>query len=187
MSETETTASQDAGHTWAAQYLRDMIYGAMDGAVTTFAVVSGVTGAGLEPKIVIVLGVAGVVGDGFSMAAGNYMGTKADRQRVVESIDAVRDSGSNPFTAAATTFVAFLVAGVIPLLPYFASFAGSDVTSPAAVSTTLTLITFFAIGAGKAFVVPVRWWLAGLESLAVGAVAAALAYGCGAGLRQFIE
>lgn len=61
-------------------YLKDFVYGAIDGAVTTFAVVSGVAGAGLSPGIVIVLGAANLVGDGFSMAAGNYLGTRAEEQ-----------------------------------------------------------------------------------------------------------
>ena len=63
-------------------YLKDGIYGAIDGAVTTFAVVSGVAGAGLSPSIVIVLGVANLVGDGFSMAAGNFLGTRAENQQL---------------------------------------------------------------------------------------------------------
>src|SRR5262245_61924418 len=63
-------------------YLRDFVYGAVDGIVTTFAVVSGVAGAGLPSGIVIVLGTANLIGDGFSMAASNYLGTRADRQLV---------------------------------------------------------------------------------------------------------
>ena len=59
-------------------YLRDFIYGAIDGAVTTFAVVSGVAGAGLPSGVIVILGIANLVGDGFSMAAGNYLGTRAD-------------------------------------------------------------------------------------------------------------
>ncbi len=61
-------------------YLRDFVYGGIDGAVTTFAVVSGVAGAGLSSGVVIVLGLANLVGDGFSMAASNYLGSKADLQ-----------------------------------------------------------------------------------------------------------
>jgi len=61
-------------------YLKDFVYGAIDGAVTTFAVVSGVAGAGLSPAIIIVLGVANLVGDGFSMAASNFLGTRAEGQ-----------------------------------------------------------------------------------------------------------
>ena len=59
--------------------LRDTIFGAIDGAVTTFAIVASVAGAGLSPLIVVALGLANVLADGFSMAAGNYTGTKADR------------------------------------------------------------------------------------------------------------
>ena len=63
-----------------------MIYGGIDGAVTTFAIVAGVQGAELSPKIIVNLGVANIIADGFSMAASNYSGTKAeldDRQRII--------------------------------------------------------------------------------------------------------
>src|SRR6185503_4214681 len=60
-----------------ASYLRDFVYGAIDGAVTTFAVVAGVEGANLSASIVIILGVANLVADGFSMAVSNYLGTRA--------------------------------------------------------------------------------------------------------------
>lgn len=85
----------EAAHTSAAirdrlaggpehSYLRDFVYGAIDGTVTTFAVVSGVAGAGLSTGVVIILGLANLVGDGFSMAASNFLGTRAEehlRQR----------------------------------------------------------------------------------------------------------
>ncbi len=63
-------------------YLKDSVYGGVDGAVTTFAVVSGVAGAGLSPSVVIILGIANLVGDGFSMAAGNFLGTRAENQQL---------------------------------------------------------------------------------------------------------
>jgi vacuolar iron transporter family protein len=62
-----------------SNYLRDWIYGAIDGAVTTFAVVAGVVGADLSAKVVLLLGFANLVADGFAMAASNYSGTKAER------------------------------------------------------------------------------------------------------------
>ena len=67
--------------------LKDMIYGGIDGAVTTFAIVSGVQGAGLSPTIIVALGIANIIADGFSMAASNYSGTKAeldDRHRIIQ-------------------------------------------------------------------------------------------------------
>lgn len=65
-------------HGPAHNYLRDWIYGGIDGAVTTFAVVSGVAGAQLSPWIILVLGFANLFADGFSMAASNFLGTKAE-------------------------------------------------------------------------------------------------------------
>jgi VIT1/CCC1 family predicted Fe2+/Mn2+ transporter len=59
-------------------YLRDWIYGGIDGAVTTLAVVTGVAGAQLSKWIILALGFANLFADGFSMAASNYLGTKAE-------------------------------------------------------------------------------------------------------------
>ena len=61
-------------------YLRDCIYGGVDGAVTTFAVVAGVVGAELAPAIVLIMGFANLAADGFSMAASNFLGTRAERE-----------------------------------------------------------------------------------------------------------
>ncbi|MBF6620630.1 MAG: VIT1/CCC1 transporter family protein [Patulibacter sp.] len=60
--------------------LRDAVYGAIDGAITTFAVVAGVAGASLGARVVIVLGFANLLADGFSMAVSNYLGTKAEAE-----------------------------------------------------------------------------------------------------------
>ena len=58
-------------------HLKDMVYGGIDGAVTTFAIVAGVEGAGLSPSVIIALGIANILADGFSMAAGNFAGRPA--------------------------------------------------------------------------------------------------------------
>ena len=62
----------------AFSYLRDWVYGGIDGAVTTFAIVAGVIGAELSNRVVLILGLANLVADGFSMAASNYSGTKTE-------------------------------------------------------------------------------------------------------------
>jgi VIT1/CCC1 family predicted Fe2+/Mn2+ transporter len=62
-------------------YLSDFIYGGIDGAVTTFAVVAGVAGASLDETVVIILGGANLIADGFSMAVSNFLGTRAERQQ----------------------------------------------------------------------------------------------------------
>lgn len=222
-------------------YLRDFIYGAIDGAVTTFAVVSGVAGAGLEPGVIVILGAANLVGDGFSMAASNYLGTRADDElrnrkrrmeerhieqvpdgerdeireifrnqgfegpdleRVVEVITSDRDRwvntmlkeehgialrGPNPLRAAVTTFYAFLLVGIVPLLPFLASIVfGMHLAGPYVWSTVLTTLAFFAVGAFKSRFVEQQWWRSGVETLAVGGAAAILAYLCGMLLQRVV-
>jgi VIT1/CCC1 family predicted Fe2+/Mn2+ transporter len=72
-----------------ASYLRDWVYGGIDGAVTTFAIVAGVVGAELGARVILILGLANLLADGFSMAASNYSGTKTeiDDYRRLEAIE----------------------------------------------------------------------------------------------------
>src|SRR4030042_4886967 len=67
-------------------YLRDWVYGGIDGTVTTFAVVAGVVGAELSTKTLLILGAANLFADGFSMAAANFSGTRAE----IEEYEQVR-------------------------------------------------------------------------------------------------
>lgn len=71
-------------------YLGDFVLGAVDGAVTTFAIVAGAAGAGLSGGVAIVLGIANVFADGFSMAVSNYLKSRADRL-VVERFRAMEE------------------------------------------------------------------------------------------------
>jgi len=222
-------------------YLRDFVYGGIDGAVTTFAVVSGVAGAGLPSGIVIVLGFANLVGDGFSMAASNYLGSKADLQllqkarrkeehqiqqfpegereeiRQIMSAkgftgaaldDAVRTITADrrvwvdtmlreelglaldrpdPVRAAVVTFVAFALIGFLPLIAFILDFLFEIPGSrPFLWSTVLTGMSFFTVGAIKSRFVQDRWYMSGLETLAVGSCAAGLAYLTGMLLRGVV-
>ena len=59
-------------------YIRDLVYGANDGIITTFAVVAGASGASLSSLVVLILGFANLLADGLAMALGNYLGTKSE-------------------------------------------------------------------------------------------------------------
>jgi VIT1/CCC1 family predicted Fe2+/Mn2+ transporter len=67
----------------SAFYLKEWVYGGIDGVVTTFAIIAGVVGANLSPLIVLILGLANLIGDGFSMAAGAYSSTKAEEDNYI--------------------------------------------------------------------------------------------------------
>lgn len=161
----------------AEHYLKDLVYGANDGIITTFAVVSGVAGAQLETRVVLILGFANLLADGFSMGASNFLSIRSDEAvRKASGLDVLEPY---PTRHSVATFAAFVVAGVVPLLSY-AVVGGHD---PFKVAVVLTLLTLFAVGASRALVTRGKWWRAGLEMLVVGSVAAAVAYGVGA----FIE
>lgn len=62
------------------RYLKEFVYGGIDGAVTTFAVVAGAVGAGLDESIIIILGFANLLADGFSMSVGAYLAAKTEKE-----------------------------------------------------------------------------------------------------------
>src|SRR5688500_4181035 len=66
-------------------YLGDAVFGAIDGSVTTFAVVAGAMGGGLQYTVVLILGFANLIADGFSMAVGNYLSTKSEGERLEQA------------------------------------------------------------------------------------------------------
>lgn len=63
-----------------SQYIGELVYGGLDGIITTFAVVSGVAGANLGSNIILILGLANLFADGFSMAVGAYLSTKSEQE-----------------------------------------------------------------------------------------------------------
>lgn len=65
-------------HNKGGQYVKSLVYGGLDGVITTFAVVAGVVGASLSSSVVMILGIANLLADGFSMAIGDYLSTKAE-------------------------------------------------------------------------------------------------------------
>ena len=247
---TLAAADLQAGHTPAAiaerisrlprqSYLRDFVYGAIDGTVTTFAVVAGVVGADLSASVIIVLGAANLVADGFSMAVSNYLGTKSQQEelhrvrRIEEQhIDMIPDGEADeirvifrqkgfegelleqivqvvtsnrqlwietmltdewgltlttpvPWRAGLMTFIAFVVSGFLPLLPFIVTSSVDESQTAFAWSIALAALAFFGIGAIKSWFVGHSWWRAGLETLSLGGGAALLAYATGALLKSF--
>jgi vacuolar iron transporter family protein len=225
----------------APSYLRDFVYGGIDGAITTFAVVAGVAGAELAATVVIILGGANLLADGFSMAVGNYLASRAERQererahrdeqrqirlvpegereeirqifaakgfegaeleRVVDVITSdpvlwadtmMREelgysiAERDEVRAALTTLVAFITVGFLPLSVYvYDLVAPGEMDDAFAWSAVMTAVAFAAVGGMKSRFVDQSWWRSALETVVVGGVAAALAYGTGAFLQSVV-
>jgi VIT1/CCC1 family predicted Fe2+/Mn2+ transporter len=66
------------------KYLGEFVYGGIDGSVTTFAVVAGSVGAGLDSAIIIILGFANLIADGFSMSVGAFLAAKSEHENYVK-------------------------------------------------------------------------------------------------------
>lgn len=145
------------------------MYGASDGVITTFSVVAGAAGAGLGPLVAIVLGLANLVADGISMGAGNYLAMKSQLEQSGASVAEER-----PLRHGGAAFLAFVLAGAIPLGAYLAPRASL------ALAAALGALTLFGLGAMRARFLPRAWWKCGTEMLAVGGAAGVAAYVVGA-------
>lgn len=157
-------------------YLKDLVYGANDGIITTFAVVSGVAGAELAPRTALILGVANLLADGVSMGASNFLSIRSDEAALAVCGEPAREPF--PERHALATFGAFVLAGSVPLLPYALAAPGDRFL----VAVIATLLALFAVGALRSAVTVLRWWRAGGEMLLLGAAAAAISYAVGSWL-----
>lgn len=219
-------------------WLSDFVYGGIDGSVTTFAVVAGVYGANLSAVIVIILGLANLIADGFSMALGKYSSDKAELERIdrvrrleYESIKVkpeeerqeIRDILSKqgfagkclecatavitkdndiwvdlmmkhefhiideriyPERSAIVTFLAFIIIGFTPLVSYiFIPSTPDNADLLFTITSVLTLVALFAVGAIKSRFTDRSWWMSGIGTAAIGGSAAAIAFVVGYLLR----
>jgi len=214
-------------------YLKEWVYGGIDGVVTTFAIVAGVFGANLSPVIVVILGLANLIADGFSMAAGAYSASKADHdnytrlrkreeahierypegeleetrqiltmkgiepedvEKVTQAISKNKENwiewmmaeeyglakpSHSPFQSGLHTFIAFIVCGSAPVLPFL-------LNAPHAIELALILsgITFIIIGSLKSLWSIKPWWKEGAETFLIGMFAAGMAFAIGYGLKE---
>jgi len=219
-------------------HIGDFVFGGIDGAVTTFAIVAGVAGAQFSLAVVMVLGLANLLADGFAMAVGNFLSIRSDHERyakeraaeewevehipeeerneiahiymakgfsgdtleqIVNTITADKkrwvdtmmqeELGLSHDTRSAAkggiiTFLSFIVIGSIPLMSFvLAYFIDALQAYTLLLSTILTAIALFIIGALKTFVIDRPFWRSGLETLVLGGLAATMAYLVGYLLR----
>lgn len=158
------------------KYLPEFVYGATDGTITTFAIVAGVMGASLSSTVVLILGFANLFADGFSMAISNYLSNESQK-------DLNRNKHKrwkNPRRTAFATFAAFVIVGLIPLIPFIlAPFISVIEMHKFLYSIILTGIAFLGIGAIKGKVVGKHYARSAIETLIIGGVAAILAFSVG--------
>lgn len=167
-------------------YLSEFVYGGIDGAVTTFAVVAGATGARFDVKILLVLGFANLIADGFSMGVGSYLSTKSGQQLQQKRGESISDEPS-PIINGVTTYVSFILIGLVPLLAYtFDMIFGLELNNVFVIACALTALAFVGIGVLKSRVAQTSVLRGVTETLILGVIAASLAYVLGDILERLI-
>lgn len=68
-------------------FLGEFVYGGIDGSVTTFAVVSGAVGAELSSSVILILGFANLLADGFSMSVGAFLSSRSESEKEKKELE----------------------------------------------------------------------------------------------------
>lgn len=167
-------------------YLGEFVYGGIDGAVTTFAVVAGATGARFDSKVLLVLGFANLIADGFSMGVGSYLSSKSEMEMMAKRGESTADEAS-PVINGVTTYVSFILVGLVPLLAYtYDLIFNTNLPNLFLIASTLTALAFVGIGFLKSRVAKTPVIRAVFETLILGVIAASFAYVLGDLLERVI-
>jgi VIT1/CCC1 family predicted Fe2+/Mn2+ transporter len=159
-----------------AASLREVIMGAQDNLTNVLAVVLGVAIGSGEVSTVALAGLAAGVAEAISMGGVLYTATKAERDLATST---GRAFPKRPGRAAATTFLAALVAALIPLAP----FAVLPLGSAMAAAALLSLSALFGIGIWTGGITGDAWWRCGVRFVAIGGLAALASALVGVALR----
>lgn len=167
------------------RYISEFVYGAVDGTVTTFAVVAASAGAGISSVVILILGIANLVADGFSMGSSAYLAADS------ESKDSACDTKwqASPKIIGIMTFLAFVVIGIVPVLPHLIDVVAQLSINGAVlfyISSAATAISFVTIGFIKGKVGGENAVKSAVITLFLGSIAASLAYFAGSILASWL-
>jgi VIT1/CCC1 family predicted Fe2+/Mn2+ transporter len=150
-------------------YLRDMVYGALDGVITTMAVLAGAQGAALSPRVGLILGMANLLGDGISMGASNYLGLRSEIEQSGGSV-----ATEAPWRHGLATLAAFLAVGSVPLGGFIVSAWIGAAVFP--VAATLAALALVVAGVVRSAFVRKTAARSAIEMLVVGILAGGAAF-----------
>ena len=166
------------------EYLSDFVYGGIDGAITTLAIMAGAMGASLSPVVVIILGFANLAADGFSMGVSDYLSTRSQNDLVANR---EHPDWRNPVASAVTTFLSFVVVGFVPLLPFLVAPFSQIVSANTPVfSFMFAGVAFLTVGGIQGYITNKNKFYTGLRTLFIGGVASVLAFTVGYLLKAWL-
>ena len=151
-------------------YVRDVVLSANDGLVTTFAVVAGSLGASLPHSVVVILGLANLFADGLSISTSVYLGVKSEIEFEQNKGKKIK-LGLRPLINGLVSFMAFGVAGFVPLVSYIFKFDNAF-----DVSSALVVFALIIVGIFRGFISGKNIFKTSVENLFIGGTSALVAY-----------
>lgn len=177
MSEMPDSLSLERPEHGVGHYLRDIVNGALDGVITTLAVISGAFGAEFEPRVGLILALANLLGDGISMGASNYLGLKSELLQAGKSC-----AVEKPLRHGIATLVAFMVFGSTPLFGYLVPRAVGVFNA----AIVLSIVALVILGCLRAAYVRTSALRSAAEIVVIAMSASGAAYAIGDLARRFI-
>jgi vacuolar iron transporter family protein len=171
-------------HAAIGSNLRAAVLGANDGLASNFCLMMGVAGAQLSTSIVLLTGIAGLLGGACSMALGEWLSVTNARELALSLLE--RDIGAakpdpadhsvasagDALSAAGFSFALFALGALVPLLP----FCILPVSLRIAGSVTLSAAALFVLGLATSLFNGRSALFSGLRQIAFGAAAALVTY-----------
>jgi len=152
--------------------IRSIVYGGLDGIITMFNIVAGSTGAKLNNKIVIILGLSTLVADAVSMGVSDYMSTKASKNK------------ENPKINATNTFISFILFGAIPLYTFILLNGKDNIFIKSSISA---MIAMFVLGSVKSKYTKQKWYMSGIITIFYGMLASLISFNIGKYVSTIIK
>lgn len=78
-----TSTTSEDWHQSEGGLLKPVIFGGLDGILTSFAIVAGAAGGNLSPEVVLVLGFSNIFADALSMGVGEFLSSKATNEWIL--------------------------------------------------------------------------------------------------------
>jgi VIT1/CCC1 family predicted Fe2+/Mn2+ transporter len=162
--------------------VREILMGAQDNLTTVLAVMLGVSIGSGRADLVALAGLSAAVAEAVSMGGVLYSSTRAanalEAHTGTDRIAAPRATLA-PAQSGIVTFVAAMLAGLIPLAP----FAVLPLPAAVAVSIAASVVALFLLGSAIGRISGSTWWRDGFRLLLVAGLAAIASAAVGAALR----
>ena len=152
-------------------YVRASLLGAVDGVITSFAIVAGADALTSSVQTVLVVGSSSLLADGVSMGVSEFLSSTSEQ--------VLQKNSTSPIVLGAVCFTSFVVCGFVPLCTYL-------VFESLLVTSALTLLELVLLGSVRTAFTHEQLLVALTQTTVLGVFAGSVAFGVGWISAQFL-